>query len=96
MGKVMEYYILIVLVMSFITACTYALDKAKAKRNKWRIKEVVLLSMSLLFGSIGGIFSLYVLRHKNKHWYFVLINFLALIIHILVGYYVYKFIGFVL
>lgn len=92
----MEIYILVILLMTIITASFYAVDKAKAEKKKWRIKEATLLLLSLCFGSLGGLFGLYVLRHKNKHWYFVVVNFLALVLHIIIGYYVYKYIGLIL
>ena len=56
---------------------------------------VVLLGSSFLFGSIGGLCGMYLLRHKTKHWYFVVINFLSLIIHIALGVYLFKVKGFI-
>ena len=92
----MDLYLIVYLFMIFITFIFYGVDKRKARKNKWRIKEATLLGLSLLLGSLGGLCGLYVLRHKTKHWYFVVINYLALIIHIILGIYIYKNIGFIL
>lgn len=78
-------YIIVLLVMSSITLLLYALDKNYAKRNKWRIKEKTLLVCSILGGAIGGIIALYWIRHKNKHWYFVVVNWIGLVLQITLG-----------
>ena len=36
--------------------------------------------MSIFGGAIGGFLGLYLIRHKNKHWYFVLSNICGLIL----------------
>lgn len=89
----MELYLGFIILMSLITLCVYISDKQKAKKNKWRIPEKVLLLLSFLGGSIGGLIALYGFRHKNKHWYFVVVNILSLLIHIALGYFVYTKIG---
>ncbi len=72
------------LLLSIITFITYAVDKNKAKKGKWRVKEGTLLIMSLLGGAFGGIISMYKFRHKTagEHWYFTAVNILAIILHI--------------
>ena len=84
----MEIYLIVLLIMSLISFSLYGIDKKRAIKNKWRIKEATLLLSSFLFGSIGGLCGMYLLRHKTKHWYFVLVNFVSLIIHLIVGYYI--------
>ena len=74
--------IALLVVMGLITFFAYLIDKKKAEKGKWRTKEKTLLGLSFLFGSIGGLLGLYVVRHKTKHWYFVVVNYLSLIIHI--------------
>lgn len=91
----MELYLLVILLMSLVTFILYASDKRKAIKKKWRIPEKVLLSSSFFFGSIGGMFGMYILRHKNRHWYFVVVNVLSLTIHIILGWIVYQKIGFI-
>lgn len=91
----MEIYIGLIIIMSLITFILYGVDKRKAQKNKWRIKEATLLLSSFIFGSIGGLIGMYGLRHKTKHWYFVVVNYLSLIIHIFIGIIVFKKIGMV-
>lgn len=92
----MEIYICLIVIMSLITFILYGVDKRKAQKNKWRIKEATLLLLSFLFGSIGGLIGMYGLRHKTKHWYFVFVNYLSFIIHIIIGIVIFKKIGMVL
>ena len=86
----MDIYLILVGIMSLITFILYAVDKKRAIKKQWRIKEVVLLGFTFCLGSIGGLCGLYVLRHKNKHWYFVVVNFISLIIHIAIAIYLMK------
>ena len=59
-------------IMSIITAFMYKLDKAKAKKGSWRISEATLLLLPWLMGGIGGLLGVYSVRHKTKHWYFLI------------------------
>lgn len=43
----------------------FAIDKWKAKNNKWRISESALLSFAF-FGGIGAYLSMQQYRHKTK------------------------------
>lgn len=56
-------YILIINLVGFVAMY---IDKKKAKRNEWRIKEGTLLSIALLGGGIGGMIGMYKFRHKTK------------------------------
>ena len=89
----MEIYLGLIILMSIITFILYAIDKKRAIKNKWRIKEATLLLSSFLLGSIGGLIGMYGLRHKTQHWYFVVVNFLSLIIHIILCVVIYNKIG---
>jgi len=84
-------YLAVIGVMSLVTLGAYFIDKKKAERGKWRTKEKTLLSLSFFGGSIGGLIALYVVRHKNKHWYFVVVNWLSLIIQIALGFFILKY-----
>lgn len=47
-----------------------ALDKYKAKKNKWRIPEMTLFMITFLGGGIGTIFAMHAFHHKTQKWYF--------------------------
>jgi uncharacterized membrane protein YsdA (DUF1294 family) len=43
------------------------IDKVKAKKKMWRIPERVLLGVSAIGGSLGGLLGMQLFRHKTKH-----------------------------
>ena len=47
-------------------------DKWKAKKNRWRIRESTLLTVAALGGSIGSLAGMYLFRHKTQHLKFTL------------------------
>lgn len=79
------------LLISLITMLLYKHDKELAIRGKFRVSEAKLLFLPWMFGSLGGILGMYMFRHKTKKVYFVLNNFISLIIHIILFVYIYTF-----
>lgn len=57
------YIIGINLVAFFI----YGIDKLKAKKSRWRIKESTLLLMAVAGGSIGALLGMKIWHHKTMH-----------------------------
>jgi len=55
-------------VVAFIV---YGIDKRNAGK-RWRVPEKTLFLLAFLGGGIGCLAGMYLLRHKTKHWYFVL------------------------
>jgi uncharacterized membrane protein YsdA (DUF1294 family) len=43
------------------------IDKAKAKKKKWRIPERTLMTVAAIGGSVGSLLGMYAVRHKTKH-----------------------------
>ena len=62
-------YLLIVNAVAFTLMLA---DKIKAKKNLWRIPEKVLFLAAILGGSIGSLLGMFLLRHKTKHFSFLL------------------------
>ena len=58
--------ILYVIIINVITFATFGVDKYKAIRQEWRIRESTLLGLSLIGGSIGGWIAMYTFHHKTK------------------------------
>ena len=72
-------YLIIINIVGF---ASMGIDKARAKKNAWRIKEKTLFIIALLGGSLGSNIGMYAFRHKTKHWYFVVFMPLILIAQI--------------
>lgn len=67
----MNYRIIIIIIgyillINLIGFTSMYIDKKRAKRNEWRIKEGTLISIALLGGGIGSMFGMYKFRHKTK------------------------------
>lgn len=62
----MNYLLIYLLTINFITFITYGIDKRKAIKNKWRIKEATLLGLSFIGGSIGALMGMIIFHHKTK------------------------------
>jgi uncharacterized membrane protein YsdA (DUF1294 family) len=69
-------YLVIINILGFFIMW---LDKQKAKKNKWRIKENTLFLVAALGGGIGTIAGMYTFRHKTQKLKFV-IGFPAIIV----------------
>lgn len=57
--------------INLISFLAMYIDKKRAEKNEWRIKEVTLLTLALIGGSIGGIAGMYTFRHKTQKPKFV-------------------------
>ena len=67
--KLLLFYLLL------INAAGLALmlvDKWKAKKNRWRVRESTLLMVAALGGSVGCLIGMYLFRHKTLHLKFTL------------------------
>ena len=53
--------------MNVVTFFLYGIDKLKAKKSKWRVKEATLIWMSVFGGSIGALLGMKVWHHKTQH-----------------------------
>lgn len=68
------------------------IDKRRAIRHQWRIKEITLFLCAIIGGGIGADIGMYVFHHKTKHWYFVLGMPLLIIINLVCITFVFKMI----
>ncbi len=74
----MQNFILALYVLwNIISFGLYAYDKSAAKSGQWRIPEKTLLTVSILGGCFGGTLAMYMLRHKTRHTRFILVNWIA-------------------
>ena len=58
------YYLVIINIITFLV---YGIDKWKARKSLWRIREASLLMLAVLGGSIGAWLGVKVWHHKTQH-----------------------------
>ena len=55
-------------VINVATFCTYGIDKMKAKKSMWRIREGSLLMLAILGGSIGALLGMKIWHSCHHHY----------------------------
>lgn len=77
-------------VINVVTFLMYGIDKWKAKKSKWRIRETALLGLAVLGGSIGAWLGMKVWHHKTQHTKFkygvpaIIIVQLSIIVYLII------------
>ena len=46
------------------------LDKRRAQKGRWRVRERTLWVLAACFGALGGTLGMWIFRHKTRHVYF--------------------------
>ena len=64
MTQTIIYYLI---ALNIVTFFVYGIDKLKARKNKWRIREASLLLLAVLGGSVGAWLGMQVWHHKTQH-----------------------------
>ena len=64
MQETVIYYLIIINIVTFLV---YGIDKWKAKKSLWRVRENSLLMLAILGGSIGAWLGMKVWHHKTQH-----------------------------
>jgi uncharacterized membrane protein YsdA (DUF1294 family) len=59
--------------MSLTLFVLMGLDKRKARKGRWRVRERTLFWVALLGGAAGGTLGMFLFHHKTRHWTFRLI-----------------------
>ena len=62
--KILAIYLVTINVVTFLM---FGIDKWKARRSRWRIREASLLGLAVLGGSIGALIGMKVWHHKTMH-----------------------------
>ncbi len=63
----MQLILIYLLAINVFAFFLYGIDKWKAKRSKWRIPEMTLLSIAVIGGSVGAWIGMKVWHHKTMH-----------------------------
>lgn len=66
------YIALYLVLINLMGLISMWLDKQKAIKRKWRIKERTLFIIAIFGGSLGSLSGMYLFRHKTKHNSFVI------------------------
>ena len=81
--KLFQIYLLLINALAFLLML---IDKYKAKKNLWRIRESTLLIIAAIGGSIGALAGMHTFRHKTKHLKFTLSIPVILVLQIVAAY----------
>ncbi len=65
--NILHIVLIYLVTINVATFSMYGIDKWKAKKSKWRIREAALLGLAVLGGSIGGWLGMKVWHHKTQH-----------------------------
>lgn len=85
--KLILIYLLLINAVSFLLML---IDKYKARKNLWRIPEETLLCFAALGGSLGAFIGMRLGRHKTRHLQFSVGVPLMLVVHIIIGVFLYS------
>ena len=84
MSNILIFYFFIINLIGYFLMY---LDKEKAKKNKWRIKESTFFIIAILGGSVGAFLGMKVFRHKTKHLKFSIGLPLIIIVQVFIIYF---------
>jgi uncharacterized membrane protein YsdA (DUF1294 family) len=68
--------------MSIVTLAAYGIDKQRARRGRWRIRERTLHLLELLGGWPGALLAQPLFRHKRRKFSFLAITWLIAFSHL--------------
>ena len=83
-----EFLIIYLIFINLLSFVLFAVDKHKAKKKAYRIRESVLLFTAFTGGALGALLSMLIFRHKTQKIKFTLLVPLFLITHIFIGYFI--------
>ncbi|MCA1965389.1 MAG: DUF1294 domain-containing protein [Flavobacterium sp.] len=83
----MEVLFIYLIVINSLCFLTFGYDKWRAKNNKRRISEFKLLFLTSVGGTIGGIVSMYLFKHKTNKFSFILAFYAIAILQIVLLYF---------
>lgn len=67
----MDFIIIYLGTMNVVAFLLYGLDKQKARMNRWRIPEKVLLGIAVIGGSVGAYAGMRAFRHKTQMKFYI-------------------------
>ena len=90
-GSITNIVLIYLAVINVATFFMYGVDKWKAKKSKWRIRETALLGLAVLGGSIGAWLGMKAWHHKTQHKKFKYgVPDIIIVQLLLIAYYLYE------
>ena len=86
----MKFFLIYLLIINAAGFLLMLVDKHKARKNLWRIRESTLMWVAALGGSIGSLLGMYTVRHKTQHPKFTVGIPVILAVQIVLGVVVYS------
>lgn len=74
------------IIINLVTLSVFAADKISSQSNAWRTRESTLLFFTLIGGTVGALFSMYLFRHKTRKSSFQMIFVLIILIQVALGF----------
>ncbi len=81
MSKYGSLILIYYLFLNIILFILMGIDKYKAIKHKWRIKESLLFIFALLGGAAGGFCAMFLFHHKTRKIMFYIVFILGLLFH---------------
>ena len=79
---------ILLVVWNIVVFAVYGLDKYNAMNGKQRVSERTLLAFAFLFGGFGAFLGMQVFRHKTRHIIFNIGVPLAMLVNVVLIYFV--------
>ena len=64
---IIEFFVVFFILINISTFFLYVIDKQKAVKGKWRIRERTLIFFTLTCGGIGAFFGMWLAKHKTSN-----------------------------
>lgn len=81
----MNYFYLYLAAINLAAFTAMGVDKRRARKGRWRVRERTLFLLALLGGSVGSLAGMQCFRHKTKHPRFVWGMPVILALHLLLA-----------
>lgn len=89
----MKYLLIYLLIINALAFVLMLVDKVKARKNRWRIRESTLMLVAALGGSLGSLAGMYAVRHKTQHPKFTIGIPVILALQVLIAVFLFAFLS---
>lgn len=72
LGPFLKIFIAYLVLINIVSVIVTIIDKRRAKKDQWRIKESTLLLLSAIGGCIGMYITMRLIHHKTRKFKFMI------------------------